>query len=116
MTTCIRPVAWLGAITVPVLLCYLTCIKSGSHVPESDMQELGLPYEISPNDFEAPDPADMMMLVLYLYQSLPQLVPRGTVDFTCKLNETQVRLCGVLQPTLCHGSFRYGDASMMCFI
>ena len=32
----------------------------------------------------------MVLLVLYLYQSLPQLVPRSTLEFAGKLGEKQV--------------------------
>ena len=31
------------------------------------------------------------MLVLYLYQTLPQFVPKTSIEFACKLGETVVR-------------------------
>ena len=34
----------------------------------------------------------MLLLVLFLYQTLPQLVPRTTLDFAGKLGDKQVRL------------------------
>ncbi|KAL0021413.1 hypothetical protein WJX79_003538 [Trebouxia sp. C0005] len=38
-----------------------------------------------------PDSRDMVLLVLYLYQTLPQFVPRTTLDFAGKLGDKQVR-------------------------
>lgn len=32
------------------------------------MRDLGLPYELSANDICQPDPQEMMILVLYLFQ------------------------------------------------
>ena len=51
----------------------------------------------------------MMIFVLYLYNTLPQLIPKSSVVFTSKLQETQVRnpkisnlypalICSVLIP------------------
>ena len=37
-----------------------------------------------------PDSRDMVLLVLYFYQTLPQLVPRTTLDFAGKLGDKQV--------------------------
>ncbi len=34
----------------------------------------------------------MVLLVLYLYQTLPQLLPRTTLDFAGKLGDKQVSL------------------------
>ena len=36
------------------------------------------------------DCRDMVLLVLYLYQTLPQLVPKATLDFAGKLGDKQV--------------------------
>jgi hypothetical protein len=54
------------------------------------LQDLGLPYEITVEDILRPSPIDMMVFVLYLHQTLPQFVPRSSIDFACKLGETQV--------------------------
>jgi hypothetical protein len=35
----------------------------------------------------------MVLLVLYLYQTLPQLLPRTTLDFAGKLGDKQVSPC-----------------------
>ena len=43
-------------------------------------------------EISKPDCRDMVLLVLFLYQSLPQLVPRTTLDFAGKLGDKQVRL------------------------
>lgn len=37
------------------------------------------------------------MLVLYLFQALPQFLPRTTIEFKCRLGETQVRGQGASQ-------------------
>ena len=39
------------------------------------------------------DCRDMVLLVLYLYQTLPQLVPKATLDFAGKLGDKQVSTC-----------------------
>ena len=38
-----------------------------------------------------PDSRDMVLLVLYLYQTIPQLLPKTTLDFAGKLGDKQVR-------------------------
>lgn len=55
------------------------------------LQELCLPYELSAADLEESEPLAMLLLVTYLFTALPQLLPRATLEFTCKLGEQQVR-------------------------
>ena len=43
-------------------------------------------------DILKPNALDMLLFVLYLYQALPQLVPRATVEFMGRLQEKQVVL------------------------
>ena len=43
-------------------------------------------------DILKPNALDMLLFVLYLYQALPQLVPRATVEFMGRLQEKQVNL------------------------
>ena len=59
-----------------------------------------------------PDSRDMVLLVLYLYQTIPQLLPRTTLEFAGKLGDKQVRPWSCLQhmlpccarlPLLSHG-------------
>ena len=44
------------------------------------------------DDILKPNALDMLLFVLYLYQALPQLVPRATVEFMGRLQEKQVKL------------------------
>ena len=41
------------------------------------------------DDILKPSALDMLLFVLYLYQALPQLIPRATVEFMGKLQEKQ---------------------------
>ncbi|GAX74871.1 hypothetical protein CEUSTIGMA_g2317.t1 [Chlamydomonas eustigma] len=52
------------------------------------MGDLGLPFEVKPEDLCKPEPKEMLVLVLYLYQTLPQFVPKTTIEFPCKLGES----------------------------
>ena len=38
------------------------------------------------------DSRDMVLLLLYLYQTLPQLVPKATLEFAGKLGDKQVSI------------------------
>jgi hypothetical protein len=55
------------------------------------LQELCLPYELSIAELDEADPSSMLLFVTYLFTALPQLLPRATLDFKCKLGEHQVR-------------------------
>jgi hypothetical protein len=54
------------------------------------VQELCLPYELSAAELDEADPTSMLLFVTYLFTALPQLLPRATLDFKCKLGEHQV--------------------------
>lgn len=54
------------------------------------LQELCLPYEVSAADLDEAEPQAMLLLVTYLFTALPQLLPRATLDFSCKLGDQQV--------------------------
>lgn len=75
--------------------CSVAVLFKHAHAP---LQELCLPYEVTAADLDEADPSSMLMLVTYLFTALPQLLPRATLDFTCKLAEQQVR-CH------CHGTW-----------
>lgn len=62
------------------------------------MQELGLAYPLSISDLEEPSARELMLLVLYLYQALPQFVPRSTLEFNCKLGEVMTREVELTNP------------------
>ncbi|KXZ50888.1 hypothetical protein GPECTOR_14g137 [Gonium pectorale] len=63
------------------------------------MTDLGLPYEITVDDIVNPNSTDMMVFVLYLHHTLPQFVPRSTIDFACKLGETQCKELELTNPS-----------------
>jgi hypothetical protein len=54
-------------------------------------QELCLPYDLCAADLDEAEPLGMLLLVCYLFTALPQLLPRATLDFSCKLGDRQVR-------------------------
>lgn len=57
-------------------------------------QELCLPYDLCAADLDEAEPLGTLLLVCYLFTALPQLLPRATLDFSCKLGDQQVcRLC-----------------------
>jgi hypothetical protein len=58
-------------------------------------QELCLPYELCAADIDEAEPLSIMLLVTYLFTALPQLLPRATLDFSCKLGDQQVCCCNV---------------------
>lgn len=68
------------------------------------VQELCLPYELCAADIDEAEPLSMLLLVTYLFTALPQLLPRATLDFSCKLGDQQVRrtTCTCKQP-ICRG-------------
>lgn len=73
------------------LLCHGLC----AGFPRLDegvllLQELCLPYEVSAGDLDEAEPQAMLLLVTYLFTALPQLLPRATLDFSCKLGDQQV--------------------------
>lgn len=62
------------------------------------LQELCLPYELSAADIDEAEPQAMLLFVTYLFTALPQLLPRATLDFSCKLGDQQVEsLCPCCQ-------------------
>jgi len=52
--------------------------------------ELGLPFEVKAEELTDPDPKEMLVFALYLYQTLPQFVPKTKIEFACKLGESVV--------------------------
>ncbi|GFR48568.1 hypothetical protein Agub_g10470, partial [Astrephomene gubernaculifera] len=62
------------------------------------MADLGLPYEVTVDDVVAPNSQDMMVLVLYLHHTLPQFVPKASIEFACKLGETQCKELELTNP------------------
>ncbi|MEW5311269.1 MAG: hypothetical protein WDW38_002999 [Sanguina aurantia] len=79
-------------------------VRQGDYLDNAEviikiLAELGLSFDITPCEMCEPDPREMMILVLYLYLTLPQFVPRTTIDFHCKLGETQVKELELSNPS-----------------
>ncbi len=55
------------------------------------MRELGLDLSISPSSFTHPNGLNMLLLVIYLYQNLPQYIPKTTIEFYGFLGERVVK-------------------------
>ncbi len=67
----------------------LGCILRTIHLADSlDTASVCLQVD----DMLKPNALDMLLFVLYLYQALPQLVPRATVEFMGRLQEKQVNM------------------------
>lgn len=66
------------------------CVDAPGHGFCVIAQELCLPYELSLAELNEEDPSGMLLLVVYLFTALPQLLPRATLDFKCRLGESQV--------------------------
>ncbi|GAB5362482.1 hypothetical protein AAMO2058_000800600 [Amorphochlora amoebiformis] len=52
------------------------------------MKTIGLPLELTEEDFASPVARDMMIICLFLYQSLPNYLPKATIDFEGRLAES----------------------------
>ena len=66
------------------------------------MRDLGLDLPLSPAKITAkpnPDARDMLLLVLYLYQNLPQYLPKTTIDFECVLGQTVTKSIELRNPS-----------------
>ena len=63
------------------------------------LQELGLDITVKPSDFADINPRDMLLLVMFLYQNLPQFVPKAGIDFFGVLGEQIVKSIEMKNPT-----------------
>lgn len=93
------------------------CIYTPNPPPSKHTQDLGLPFEVSAINICEPEAREMMVLLLYLYQTLPQFVPRTIITFACKLGEMQVRVraCACVRACIhvCVGQ-AWGVAGRVC--
>jgi len=85
-------------------------------------QDLSLSFELTASDVLEPQgQQDLMLLALYLFQTLPQLTPSSTVEFLCKLGESQVPtgawlVGGIGLGADGRGVFRVCDACCACCV
>ena len=62
------------------------------------LRELGLDLSIPQNAFLEPNGRDMLLLIIYLYQNLPQYVPKTTIEFYGVLGERVVKSIELRNP------------------
>ena len=68
----------------------------------SSSSSLGLELPLSPTRIcakPAPDARDMLLVVLYLYQNLPQYLPRTSIEFAGVLGQTIVKSIELRNPS-----------------
>ncbi|KAK9828703.1 hypothetical protein WJX72_001600 [[Myrmecia] bisecta] len=65
----------------------------------SMMETLQIPYNITVEELQTPDAREMLIFILYLYLTLPHFIPQGTIDFTSKLCEKQVKQVQLSNPS-----------------
>lgn len=63
------------------------------------MDDVQCPFSVREEQLLEASALDMLFLVAYLYNWLPQLIPKSTVEFAGKLQEEQVRVVEVSNPT-----------------
>ena len=64
------------------------------------MRDLGLELPLSPSRICCtPDARDMLLVVLYLYQNLPQYLPRTAIEFSGVLGQTIVKAIELRNPS-----------------
>ena len=65
----------------------------------SMLAALQCPFQIEETDIVTTDACNLLFLVVYLYNWLPQLIPVSTVHFSGKLQEEQTRLVELSNPS-----------------
>ena len=78
------------------------------------LSSLQLPYVLLPEDILDPDPRDMLLYVVYLYQTLPQFIPVSTLEFNMLLGEEKIQSIELKNPskkTIAYMARLEGDAS-----
>eukprot|EP00798_Chlamydomonas_sp_ICE-L_P015727 gene15727-21848_t len=63
------------------------------------MSEMGISIDVPAADLSTPKALEMLMLVLYLYQVLPQFVPKTTIELTSRLGELAVKELELTNPS-----------------
>jgi len=51
------------------------------------LKAVDIPYNITALQLRGSTATEMLLFSMFLYQSLPQLIPKTTIDFTCMLGE-----------------------------
>mmetsp|Transcript_28943 Transcript_28943/g.66987 ORF Transcript_28943/g.66987 Transcript_28943/m.66987 type:complete len:2816 (+) Transcript_28943:96-8543(+) len=63
------------------------------------MADLRLDYTLEPEDISNGTAVEMLLLALYLYQVLPQYVPKTTIHFEGRLSDTVTKLIELTNPS-----------------
>ena len=63
------------------------------------LRAVNIPYHITASQLLASAPTEKLLFVVFLYNSLPQLIPKTTIDFTCMLGESVVKNIELTNPS-----------------
>lgn len=63
------------------------------------LHAVNIPYNITASQLLSSTPSEMLLFTVFLYNSLPQLIPKTTIDFTCMLGETVVKNIELTNPS-----------------
>lgn len=77
---------------------YEECLENCLKVVAA-LQEIGLQHPISAEAIAEPTGRDMVMLVLYLYQTLPAFIPKTTIEFKGRLHDVIEKTIELTNPT-----------------
>ena len=73
--------------------------RDNARVVVSMVRELALPYTLHEDDILLPKGHEMVLFILHLYQSLPQLIPRSALEFTGRLGEPVTKTIELTNPS-----------------
>jgi len=74
------------------------CMENASVVLDM-LKQLDLPYHITAEEIYNPQPQEMMLFSLYLYQALPQLIPKTTIEFVSVLGDSLTKHVELTNPS-----------------
>ncbi|CAH1800026.1 unnamed protein product [Owenia fusiformis] len=63
------------------------------------LRYIGIDYDIQAIDITDPNPISLMLLVVYLYQKLPQYLPKSNLEFVSSLHSTVMRQVKLSNPS-----------------
>lgn len=63
------------------------------------MDQLGCELRLTQDDWRSPNARDMLIFCMYLYQSLPQFIPKAVIEFQGTLNESQSKNIELSNPS-----------------
>jgi hypothetical protein len=63
------------------------------------LQEIGLQFPIQPGDIASPNPKDMLLFVMFLFQNLPHYVPKTVIVFATMLGVSKTQNIELTNPS-----------------